>query len=241
MCTVTLVPFNTEGKGFVLTSNRDEAANRIAIPPKFYEEEGIELFYPKDKEGGGSWIGLSQNSRLICLLNGGFENHVRKDSYRMSRGVVLKEFLTAAQIDSAIEAYNLKDIEPFTIILVDWNRDLRFLEVVWDGERKHIKELDKINHLWSSSPLYTPEMKKLRENWFQIFQEKKNISPESIWEFHHTGGIGDNHVDVIMDRGFVKTQSISQVVKNEEGILFIYEDLLTSNIMRKNIPKKFFK
>lgn len=233
MCTVTLVPLNTEDRGFVLTSNRDEAANRTAIPPKFYTEEGVELYYPKDKKGGGSWIGLSLHSRLICLLNGGFENHVRKASYRMSRGVVLKDFLTAIDFDATIETYHLKDIEPFTIILVDWKKDLRFIEVVWDGNQRHIKELEKINHLWSSSPLYTPEMKKLRESWFKMFQEKEEVSPENIWKFHHTGGIGDNQVDVIMDRGFVKTQSISQVIKNKDETIFIYEDLETSNISRE--------
>lgn len=237
MCTVTLVPLQTEDKGFVLTSNRDEAANRIAIPPKFYNEGGVKLYYPKDKEGGGSWIGISQFSRLICLLNGGFETHVRKSSYRMSRGVVLKDFLSTEDLDRTIRSYDLKDIEPFTIILVDWKRNLRFMEIVWDGNERHIKELDKINHLWSSSPLYTPEMKKLRENWFKIFQKEEKVSPESIWKFHHTGGIGDAHVDVIMDRGFVKTQSISQVIKNKDETIFIYEDLLTSNITRKILPQ----
>lgn len=241
MCTVTLVPLKTEDKGFILTSNRDEAAQRIAIPPKFYKEGGVELFYPKDKEGGGSWIGLSRHSRLICLLNGGYEDHIRKAAYRMSRGVVLKDLLVATNLNKTLETYDLKGIEPFTIILVDWKKDLRFMEVVWDGEEKHVKELDKTNHLWSSSPLYTPEMKKLRENWFGIFQEKEKISPESIWKFHHTGGIGDNHVDVIMDRGFVKTQSISQVVKNKDNVIFTYEDLSTSNILKEIISKDYFK
>lgn len=233
MCTVTLVPLNAGDSGFILTSNRDEAANRIAIPPKFYHEGGVDLYYPKDKEGGGSWIGVSGHSRLICLLNGGFENHVRKASYRMSRGVVLKDLLTAVELDPAIENYYLKDIEPFTLIVVDWKQNLRFLEVVWDGDQKHIKELEKINHLWSSSPLYTPEMKKLRDSWFEVFQEKTQISPENILEFHHGGGTGDKHVDVIMDRGFVKTQSISQVVKKKDEMIFIYEDLATKNISRE--------
>lgn len=241
MCTVTLVPLETEDKGFVLTSNRDEAANRIAIPPKFYIEEGVELFYPKDKEGGGSWIGLSCQSRLICLLNGGFVNHVRKAPYRLSRGVVLKNFLTAVDLDLAMETFELEGIEPFTIILVAWKHKLRFIEYVWDGAQKHLRELDKTNHLWSSSPLYDPEMKKLRDNWFKEFQEKERISPENVWQFHHTGGIGNGHVDVIMDRGYVKTQSISQVVKNKDSTCFTYEDLFTSNIYRESIPNTWYK
>ena len=46
-------------------------------------------------------------------------------------------------------------------------------------------------------------------------------------EFHKTAGAGNEDYGVIMDRGFVKTTSITQVVKQEgEGIMEMhYEDL----------------
>lgn len=233
MCTVTLIPTNIEKKGFVLTSNRDEAANRLAIPPEIYTENGIKLLYPKDKESGGSWIGLSQNSRLICLLNGGFENHVRKAFYRKSRGVILKDLLIAENTDEDIKAYDFEGVEPFTIILVEWKNNLKFVELVWDGEQKHIEDLELTDHLWSSSPLYTSEMKQLRENWFSELKQNTKISAESIWDFHHTGGSGDKTTDVIMDRGLVKTHSITQVAKNEAEVKMVYEDLLSGKITER--------
>src|SRR5690606_33720777 len=134
-----------------------------------YTEKGVKLLYPKEKESGGSWIGISGHHRLICLLNGGFESHQRKNKYRLSRGVVVKDLLTAEDIDLAIEEYPLRDIEPFTVILVDWKVSLRFMELVWDGEQKHFKELELKEHLWSSSPLYNKDMRLHRQDWFLDF------------------------------------------------------------------------
>src|SRR5690606_11933033 len=134
-------------KGFILTSNRDEAGSRNTIPPDFYRENDVDLLYPKDKVAGGSWIGISSRLRVICLLNGGFEDHQRKPSYRLSRGVVVKDLLVAPELVEAINAYDYHNIEPFTIIAADWQRGLDFIEFVWDGEEKHIKHLEQKSHL----------------------------------------------------------------------------------------------
>ena len=229
MCTVTLTPIPGEKQGFILTSNRDEAANREAISPDFYMEKGVKMLYPKDKVAGGTWIGISDKNRLICLLNGEFKPHIRKASYRLSRGVVVKNLLEAISIDEAVEHYNFINIEPFTIVVVDWSSGLRFLELVWDGNVKHFKNLDLKPHIWSSSPLYSSEMKKMRETWFQEFQQKNIIDAKSLWNFHSSAGIGDANIDVIMDRGFVKTQNISQIEKKSEEIKMRFMDLKDRN------------
>ena len=75
MCTVTIIP--QENNGFVLTSNRDEAPDRVSLAPDFYLVDGIKLLFPKDKMGG-TWIGVSEKNRVVCLLNGAFEKHERK-------------------------------------------------------------------------------------------------------------------------------------------------------------------
>lgn len=235
MCTVTLLPLKEHKNGFVLTSNRDELSERETFPPEIYIEKGIKLLYPKDNIGGGSWIGISEHHRVICLLNGGFSNHERKESYRMSRGVVLKELLAVYDFEQAIEEFDFYNIEPFTIILVDWKNHLRFFELVWDGEQKHLKALELKEHLWSSSPLYTSEMKKQRENWFSNFLRKKKTTPEDLWEFHNSGGIGDKNIDVVMDRGFIKTQSITQIINLENETVMKYEDLQKKKIIKKKI------
>tara|TARA_R100000935_G_C2805232_1_gene152314 strand:- start:482 stop:1189 length:708 start_codon:yes stop_codon:yes gene_type:complete len=233
MCTVSLLPILAENNGFILTSNRDEAAEREAISPDFYSENDIKMLYPKDKLAGGTWIGLSEQKRLICLLNGEFKPHIRESNYRLSRGVVVKDLLAAVKIDEAVENYNLNNIEPFTIVAVDWNSSLRFMELVWDGKTKHFKDLALKPHIWSSSPLYSIEMKKSRETWFQDFQQKNMLDSESLWKFHTSAGIGDTNMDVIMDRGFVKTQNITQVEKISEEINMRFMDLKDQEIIKK--------
>ncbi|MFD2433530.1 NRDE family protein [Mesonia maritima] len=82
MCTITFIPLLKEEKGFVVTSNRDESANRKTLPPKVVEEKGVKLLYPKDEVAGGTWIGASGKKRLICLMNGAFKPHQRKSLTR---------------------------------------------------------------------------------------------------------------------------------------------------------------
>lgn len=238
MCTVTLTALHSSEKSFVLTSSRDEVPHRETISPQFYEENGVRMLYPKDKVGGGSWIGVSELQRLVCLLNGGFESHTRRDSYRMSRGVVVKDFLATKEFEETLENYDLKNIEPFTLIAADWNSELEFYELVWDGITRHIKPLSKAAHIWSSSPLYDSEMKSLRNNWFRDFRDKKDMNAQSLWDFHHNAGVGDKTIDVFMDRGFIKTQSITQVIRTQEKTRMIYENLNSGEITAREFETR---
>lgn len=231
MCTVTLTNITSE-KGFILTSSRDEAPQRETIAPKLYFEEGVKMLFPKDVVAGGTWLGLSEKKRLICLLNGEFEKHDRNPPYRLSRGVVVKHLLAADDFEKTIAEYDLLQVEPFTIIAVEWREGLEFFEFVWDGTRKHLKDLPLSSHIWSSSPLYSKEMKDLRRQWFQKFRNSNPLTSDNLLEFHHSAGVGDPEIDVRMNRGFVRTQSISQVELSQEKILFSYKDLSTGEISK---------
>jgi hypothetical protein len=228
MCTVTFIPKSLDG--FMLTSNRDEAPARRAIKPKVYNVNDVELFFPKDEVAGGTWFGLSSKKRLICLLNGGFTAHERKDNYRKSRGEIVTDLLIPEDVLKAIDAYNFNGIEPFTIILVDWRKELHLYELVWDGSISHFSEKTLEPQIWSSSLLYSEEMKKKREVWFAEFIfNNLNPSEAEVLEFHKTAGEGIQETDLIMDRGFVKTKSITQLSKSKFAI-FRYEDLQTSEV-----------
>ena len=223
MCTVSLIPVSKNG--FILTSNRDEAIGRKTLFPEFYQEEGVRMLYPKDAVAGGTWIGVGEKNTMVCLLNGGFENHKRLSKYRQSRGVVVKEVLIADNIEYCLRNYDCTGIEPFTIIAVNWTSALKFYELVWDGTKKHIKELPKEPRIWSSSTLYTKEMKEYREEWFENFRTTTSISSASLMDFHREGGVGNKDIDLVMDREVLKTCSITQVSKTEEVIAMRYEDL----------------
>jgi len=234
MCTLTFIP--KPNNGFILTSSRDEAPGRETVPPEFYILKNIKLLFPKDKLAGGSWIGASSKKRVICLLNGGFTAHEREEKYRMSRGIIVTDLLTSENITEAIKNYDFNEIEPFTIILIDFEAEVNLYELVWDGSESHFSEKPLAPQIWSSSLLYTEEVKQKREQWFSSFlMENLKPSEEILLDFHKTAGEGNPQTDIVMDRGFVATKSITQISKfhSNSKILMRYEDLGTKEIINK--------
>ena len=229
MCTVTFIP--KPNNGFILTSNRDEAPGRDTFSPEIYIEDGMKLLYPKDALASGTWIGLSEMKRAVTLMNGGFVAHQRKLPYRKSRGVVVKDILKAEDLKAEVDNYDFKDIEPFTAIIVDWKIDVQLFQLVWDGSEFHFSEKPLAPKIWSSSPLYPEDLKKKREHWFSEFLfDKVRPSDIEILEFHHTAGEGDLKSDLVMDRGVVKTKSITQIIKKGESLTMRYEDLQSQQV-----------
>ncbi|MEN3322842.1 NRDE family protein [Mariniflexile soesokkakense] len=233
MCTVTIIPKGDHD--FVLTSNRDEAPNRKSLPPDFYINKETKLLFPMDELSGGTWIGLSEKNRVVCVLNGAFTIHERKEDYKKSRGVIALDFLTSENILATIETYDFDKIEPFTMVLVDWNTVLKFYELVWDGIEKHLKELPLEPKMWSSSTLYTSEMKQERQQWFDDFKAENDLNAQTILKFHKTAGANNKDYGVIMNRGFVKTTSITQIEKFSESL-----EMYHQNLQNKTITSKTF-
>ncbi|PWH81677.1 hypothetical protein DIS18_13425 [Algibacter marinivivus] len=236
MCTVTIVP--QENNGFVLTSNRDETPDRVSLVPDFYTVDGVKLLFPKDKMGG-TWIGVSEKNRVVCVLNGAFIKHERQPSYRKSRGIVANDFMVSDDIIKTVEDYNLINIEPFTIVVADWNNTLKFYELVWDGKHKHFIELPLESRIWSSSTLYNETMQRERQQWFENFETLYDLYADSLLEFHKNTDVENMDYGVIMNRGFVKTTSITQVKKNGNTVDMHYENLESKTVTSKsfNLPE----
>lgn len=234
MCTVTLV--KNSPKSFVLTSNRDEAIGRKTLPLDFYEFKGKQLLFPKDEVAGGTWISTSNEQTMICLLNGGYQNHEKKNYYRHSRGVVVTDILCENNLWEAMQSYNCNDLEPFTLVGVDWNNEISFYELVWDGKQKHTQVLDtNQTHIWSSSTLYTEEMKQKRKDWLADFKLNNKLTFENIIKFHKIGGIGNEFYDLQIKRGDLQTRSITQVVVTDSQVKMRYEDLVIDEVYEKFI------
>lgn len=233
MCTVTFIPQST---GFVFTSNRDEALERGTIPPQVYKEGTVSLLYPKDEVAGGSWIGISSLNRLVCLLNGGFIAHKRATHYSLSRGVVVKDFLKGGDILKTIELYKLMGVEPFTLLIIDWDTTFNLFELVWDGNQKHLSKKPWRSTIWSSSLLYSPAIKKERERWFASFlEEQVTIDHSAMLHFHKVAGNGDIENNLVMKRSYVSTKSITQVVCQNQKAFLHYEDLQTQTSLITSI------
>lgn len=218
MCTLSFVPSKKESHNFIVTSNRDESPGRGTIPPTKYSEMGSDMWYPKDEIAGGTWIGASSKKRLVCLMNGGFGAHQRKKTYRKSRGVVVKELLSAENSAECMQGSDFYEIEPFTMVVVDWASELALTQLIWDGTEKHLTALPIKPYIWSASMLYSEATKKEREQVFEGFIARNHdeITVETLFDFHQQFKI---------DRGVVKTTSITQFVRNDKGAEMIYRDL----------------
>lgn len=227
MCTVTYIPTQS---GFIFTSNRDEQAARKTKSPNYYLEEGISLFYPKDELAGGTWIGVSENKRLVCLLNGGFVYHNPKLKFPKSRGVVVKQLLISTNVLKSMESLNLEGVAPFTLVVVDWNDNNMVYELVWCKEKKTINRLNSNEpKIWSSSTLYTAEMKSLREQWFkQKDLHLPEVLENDILSFHKDETLGNKEITLKMKRDVVETVSTTMVVKNNLSLNMKYLDYVKS-------------
>lgn len=226
MCTVTYLPLG--GQDFILTSNRDEDPKRKTILPEEYDEGGVKLTYPKDELAGGTWIGLSDKKRLICLLNGGFIKHKHTGVYRMSRGVIVKELLKVDDPLAVINDFCFEGIEPFTIVLVDWDKNLNVYELVWDGKKKHFQKLENKPKIWSSSTLYDEDAKQLRRDWFTKFLQENFgfLSQKEILNFHKDETRGSSGISLKMKRSLVETVSITSVLKKGESTIMNYYPIM---------------
>jgi len=227
MCTVTYLPLGNNN--FILTSNRDEDVKRKTISPKVYTEEGVNLIYPKDELAGGTWIGVSDKNRLICLLNGGFTSHKRENTYRMSRGIIVRKLLIAENGLEFISTFDFNEIEPFTIIYIDWNQNLKAYELIWDGKTKYFSELKQEPKIWSSSSLYTDEMKQIRQDWFAGWlNEHNHFYQKDVMEFHQQEKENTDFA-LKMKRSYVETVSITSVKKSAEKVVMKYQDFKTNS------------
>ena len=231
MCTVSFLPL--ENDNFILTSNRDETALRKTISPKIYQENDVELLYPKDAFAGGTWIGASNHKRIVCLLNGAFEKHQRKEFYRKSRGIIVTELLAVEDAVSEIHQTNFIDIEPFTLVLIDFKKELKIFELIWDGEKKYFQQLDLTPKIWSSATLYNQEMTSEREVWFADWlQENKVFSQDKILTFHQDATKGTQETAIKMKRTFLETVSITSIKKRDKILEMTYLDLLDDAVMQ---------
>ena len=224
MCTLTFVPL--ENNNFILTSSRDEQKTRKNSElPSFTELNKTKILRPVDGDAGGSWIGITDKGRTLCLLNGAFTRHTRNTPYRKSRGIILMELL-ATTSQSDIESYDFDKIESFTLIWLEKkNNSVSLTEYRWVEEEKKLykKVMDtKYAYIWSSATLYSSEVAEKREEWFEEWTKlylKKGQPLDTIsqilWHFHVKGGEKQNaspREQILMQDPHGGTVSSTQII-----------------------------
>lgn len=222
MCTVTYIPTND---GCIITSNRDEKITRErALSPQEYLIEGKKIIFPKDPKAGGTWVAHNE-TKIIVLLNGAQEKHISKPNYRKSRGLIVLDLMTTEKTIDCWKNIDLSDIEPFTIVLFEKSK---LTQLQWNEVEKSTTEFDsKQFHIWSSSTLYSKEIREQRKEWFQNFIKSKNApTPEEILYFHQFTESENKEFGLQINRNDVlKTISITQCKVTNDIIKMEYLDL----------------
>ncbi len=224
MCTVSFV--NAHGK-IIITSNRDEKLLRPnAVTPKTYHINHKKVIFPKDQKAGGTWYAIDEHSNVLVLLNGAEEKHILKDSYNKSRGLIVLELIGN---DSPYEAWrkiDLENIEPFTLVLFE---NQKLYQLRWNEIQKETKELNSTqSHIWSSSTLYSAEVRAERAHWFYSFLVlNPQPTKDELFNFHrYTEEDNTEHGLVINRNDTLKTLSITQTVIEKNRVEIHYSDLI---------------
>ncbi len=220
MCTVTYVPI---GDGVIVTSNRDEQPGRSAQAPAWHIYNNKKIAFPKEPRAGGSWFVADGAGNLAVLMNGGFEKHEWKPPYRKSRGLVLLDFFSDDDPAKHWQNTCLDGIEPFTIVWF-WQKNL--YRLVWDGEEKHFEPLNPADaYIWSSAPLYGAGQRMNRAKLFADFTAESPPAPDDLMRFHTRTG-DEQDEGFVIERGFLRTVSITQAVIGPSEILVTHHDLV---------------
>lgn len=239
MCTVTYIPLQNnislirkaDNKiDFLLTSNRDESTARpSAYMPDIFHLKNRKIAMPIDPLGKGTWIALEEFGKTICLLNGAFEPHLVQMPYRHSRGIVVSSYFNFKNINDFVENYNFKNLEPFTLVIVE-NGNL--FETRWDGSDIHLKELDVTKpYIWSSATLYSNETRKFREELFSTWLAENDqtlqFNHDLILEFHQFKNDNEVTKSIEINRNnTLRTVSITSIKKIGETASLQYKDLI---------------
>lgn len=239
MCTISYLPNPEKNGEFTVVNNRDESVNRPAELPRLYKEYNTVLYYPKDKRGGGTWIGLSRKKRLMSLMNGAFFRHKRQPSYRKSRGVVVKELLAADNMIEEVKNYDFTGIEPFFGIVFSWEKEMAVFELIWDGReiQLHFKDIHQPK-IWSAAMTYSPKQHAMREKKFKHFLTQNKSASDltnRLWDFHHDKG-DRKQEGVLINRGELQTTSVSQFWHNSKiPDTFRFEDLILGEEQQESL------
>jgi uncharacterized protein with NRDE domain len=208
MCCLTI--YKDENNQVIFTHNRDENISRNAS--FLLSKVGKTSFFtaPIDPVSNGTWIG-SNGVLTAALLNGANTNHEKKFFYKQSRGSIIPTFFECQDINAFMSSFDPCDFEPFTLLLFNKSED-RLVEIIWNEITLEERALDTDKaHIYSSSTLYTDNIKNERKSLFHDYISKPQTA-ESIMDLHSKEGIDHNQYFNVTVTKEIKTLSIIQII-----------------------------
>lgn len=230
MCTCTFIPTQN---GFLFAANRDEIPSRSGIETVKHEKGRI-LWYIQEPYAGGTNLCMSNENRLVCLLNGAGNKRPPEEPFRKSRGLVVLDTFQYDSFEHFYNDYSFEGINEFTLISVE-NNCIFLLK--WDDETK-IKEELSFNepHIWASPKLYDSYWQQRRKLWFEDFLNKNpNPTLENLLMFQEKAGDGSVENDMVMNRGeLVRTVSVSAFAFQSQHYRLKHMNLITEQLIERS-------
>ena len=226
MCTVSFVYSN--GK-IIITSNRDEQIVRPSSPPKNYLINNKKIIFPKDPKAGGTWFAIDDTANVLVLLNGAAEKHQWQPPYRRSRGLIVLDIMSKTSPLQSWETIDLNAIEPFTLVLF---QEQKLYQLRWNGDQKETLKLDvSQSYVWSSSTLYSQEIRDQRASWFyQFLESKAMVTEKELMHFHQYTHTDNTENGLVINRNnALKTLSITQTVIEQNKVEVFHRDLINQD------------
>ncbi len=214
MCSVSWL---LEENGYQVFFNRDEQKTRaLAMPPKQYQVNGVDIIMPLDPAGGGSWISINEFGLSLCLLNN--YQGIVPDGPLTSRGILLKNMSSSRNINQLTEAFQRLDLNafaPFTLLAFAPNLTQHNGVVVaykWDGLEHNIVETD--SPLFSSGIDLARVQAYRQAKYDQLISASKN--QQSLLKFHSHHHSEQPHLGTCMHRTDAHTVSFTHL-RNQQG------------------------
>ncbi|QHS17396.1 NRDE family protein [Halopenitus persicus] len=122
MCTLALAWQVFADAPVAAGANRDERFDRPAEPPRLRADRSPPVIAPRDRQAGGTWMGVSREGLYVLLTNRWLEEPIDGDR---SRGLLVDDCLGRASAGEALEHVRaeLEDRERsyagFSLVLAD--------------------------------------------------------------------------------------------------------------------------
>jgi uncharacterized protein with NRDE domain len=174
MCTLIVLHRCVPGAPLVAAANRDEFFERPSEGPAIRSAAGEPIVAPRDREAGGTWLGVNALGLFAGILN---RPTGRPDPERRSRGLLVLDMLaarTACEAAQVLRALPSGAYNPFNLFVGD---GVDAFAVVYE-ERPEISELGPGLHVLGNADPDAREVPKVA----RLFERAGGLVSESSKE-----------------------------------------------------------